>query len=239
MIDDAMHLRSRSDKGSQQRFNVAASRAKDRMYLFRSFRRDDVKNPNDLRGKLIDHLRNPLAQEHKQVESLRELCESDFEERVFDALVAQGYRVIPQVPAGGFRIDLVVEGPENRRLAIECDGARYHGPERYFDDLNRQRVLERAGWTFWRCWGSTFYRDPASVLAGLFDTLTEMGITPMGGNAEVQNGYVEIREVYGFAENEALDLKGRGEIALGEEFVQNHTPDPVEKHREKLKKESS
>jgi transcription elongation GreA/GreB family factor/very-short-patch-repair endonuclease len=218
MIDDAKHLRSRSDKGSQQRFNVAASRAKDRMYLFHSFHRDDVKNPNDLRGKLIDHFHRPLAQAHKQVASLRELCDSDFEERVFDALVAKGYRVIPQVPAGGFRIDLVVEGHENRRLAIECDGGRYHGPERYFDDLNRQRVLERAGWTFWRCWGSTFYREPERVLSGLFDTLAEMGIAPTGGDIEIQNGYVELREVYGFAESKALQQE-RSRVTEFEEKV--------------------
>ena len=62
---------------------------------------------------------------------------------VFDELVARGYRVSPQVRAGGFRIDLVVEGIDDRRLAIECDGDRYHGPERWLDDLRRQRVLER------------------------------------------------------------------------------------------------
>lgn len=205
LVDDSHHLRTRADRGSAQRFNVAASRAKDRMYLFRSFRRDDLRNPKDLRCRLIDHFRSPIAQDRKKVKTLRELCESDFEERIFDALVAQGYSVIPQVPAGGFRIDLVVEGPENRRLAIECDGSRYHGSDRYFDDLNRQRVLERAGWTFWRCWGSTFYREPDRILASLFDTLTEMGITPIGADAEIQNGFTEFREVYGLAQDEEND----------------------------------
>jgi transcription elongation GreA/GreB family factor/very-short-patch-repair endonuclease len=221
LVDDHNHLRTRADRSSAQRFNVAASRAKDRMYLFRSFRREDLRNPNDLRGRLIDHFRSPLSQDRKKVEMLRELCESDFEEKIFDALVAQGYRVVPQVPAGGFRIDLVVEGPENRRLAIECDGARFHGPDRYFDDLNRQRVLERTGWTFWRCWGSTFYREPDRILASLFDTLAEMGITPIGGDTEIKNVYTEFREVYGLTHNEKNDQRVQvdPELSVGDRDV--------------------
>jgi very-short-patch-repair endonuclease/DNA polymerase III delta prime subunit len=200
MVDDARQLHARTDRASQQRFNVAASRARDRMYLFRSFRREDIRNPGDLRGLLLDHFRNPLTQDNRQVNSLRELCDSDFEERVYDELVARGYRVTPQVPAGGFRLDMVVEGSDNRRLAIECDGARYHGPDRYFEDLNRQRVLERAGWTFWRCWGANFYRNPERVLAELFETLEEMGIEPIGNSFDGLSGHVEYREVFGMTE---------------------------------------
>ena len=71
------------------------------------------------------------------------LCESGFEREVFTALTSRGYRVTPQVPAGGFRIDLVVEGALDRRLAIECDGDAFHGPEQWEADVRRQRVL---GW---------------------------------------------------------------------------------------------
>ncbi len=228
LVDDSKHRRARTDRSSAQRFNVAASRARDRMYLFRSFRRDNLRNPKDMRARLIDHFRNPLVQDRQKVETLRELCESDFEERIFDALVAQGYRVIPQVSAGDFRIDLVVEGPENRRLAIECDGARYHGPDRYFDDLNRQRVLERAGWTFWRCWGSTFYREPDRILASLFDTLAEMGITPIGGDTEIQNMVTEFREVYGLAQKEENDqeVQEDTEISVGDGDVNADLKEP-------------
>ena len=226
MVDDRNHLRARVDKASAQRFNVAASRARDRMYLFRSFRREDVLNPNDLRGALLDHFRNPLTQDSQHINSLRELCESDFEERIYDALVEKGYRVTPQVSAGGFRIDLVVEGTENRRLAIECDGARYHGPERYFEDLSRQRVLERAGWTFWRCWGSTFYREPEGVLVSLFEKLEEMGITPIGASTEVLTGYTEYREVCGLEYPEDNNLKAETDGALaGKECLESTESD--------------
>jgi very-short-patch-repair endonuclease len=220
LVDDARQLHARTDRASQQRFNVAASRARDRMYLFHSFRREDIRNPGDLRGLLLDHFRNPL-QHSPQVSSLRELCDSDFEERVYDALMARGYRVTPQVPAGSFRLDMVVEGNENRRLAIECDGARYHGPDRYFEDLNRQRVLERAGWTFWRCWGANFYRDPDRVLADLFETLDEMGIEPIGNPFEGPSIHVEYREVLGMTEG-----------PVNEKFAENTGADDINVNQE-------
>jgi len=55
---------------------------------------------------------------------------------------------------------------------VECGGDRFHGPEQWREDMRRQRVLERVGWRFWRCFASSFYR----VMADLFDTLARMGI---------------------------------------------------------------
>jgi very-short-patch-repair endonuclease len=107
-------------------------------------------------------------------------CQSDFERAVFTELVERGYRVIPQVGSQGFSIDMVVEGDGGRRLAIECDGDQYHGPERWADDMNRQRILERVGWTFWRCFGSNFSLDQEGVVDDLIQTLDRMEIRPVG-----------------------------------------------------------
>lgn len=111
---------------------------------------------------------------------LEERCESPFEREVFRRLTARGYRVTPQVGSHGYRIDLVVEGGGDRRLAVECDGDQYHGPERWADDMRRQRILERVGWRFWRCWASSFALDPDACLGDLFATLHRLGIEPIG-----------------------------------------------------------
>ena len=74
---------------------------------------------------------------------------------------------------------MVVEGADRRRLAVECDGDRFHGPEQWRQDMRRQRVLERVGWRFWRCFASSFYRDPDGVMNDLFEMLTRMGIEPL------------------------------------------------------------
>jgi hypothetical protein len=60
--------------------------------------------------------------------------------------------------------------------------------------------LERAGWTFWRCWGANFYRDQKRVLADLFETLEEMKIEPIGDTLERFSGHVEYRELCGMTE---------------------------------------
>jgi hypothetical protein len=75
----------------------------------------------------------------------------------------------------------VVEGSNGRRLAVECDGDQYHGPERWADDMRRQRILERVGWTFWRCWASSFTLDPDGCMADLYAILQRMGIEPDQG----------------------------------------------------------
>lgn len=69
---------------------------------------------------------------------MRSLCESDFERNVYDELTQRGYLVTPQVKAGAYRIDMVVEGHNDSRLAIECDGDRYHGADRWAGDMYRQ-----------------------------------------------------------------------------------------------------
>ena len=67
-----------------QRFNVAASRAGDRMYLVRSVELEQLSAADRLRRSLIAHFTAPFAQDEKRVEDLRKLCESPFEREMFD-----------------------------------------------------------------------------------------------------------------------------------------------------------
>ena len=177
-----------------QRFNVALSRARDRMYLFRSVGETEFRE-DTLNGKLISHFKQPFRQDVKKVQALRERCESGFEFEMFDELVKRSFRVEPQVRCGGYRIDFVVEGNEGRRLAIECDGDRFHGPGQWQDDMVRQRVLERAGWTFWRCFASSFVRRREAVLADLMQTLQTLGIEPLGSETVDSTVWVHYKEV--------------------------------------------
>jgi very-short-patch-repair endonuclease len=184
-----------SGNGFEQRFNVAASRARDRMYLVRSIQMAELSHL-DLRRGLLEHFSKPdEGPPHNPdgAKSLMELCESGFEKQVYGELFDRGYRVVPQVKAGSFRIDMVVEGAEDARLAIECDGDEFHGPDRWQADMGRQRVLERAGWTFWRCFASTWSLRKAEVLEELLARLTAMGIEPLGALERIPS-LVEYRE---------------------------------------------
>lgn len=178
-----------------QRFNVAASRARDRMYLVRSVELNHLSEADRLRRSLIGHFASPFAQDEGQVTSLRELCESPFECEVYDILTERGYWVTPQIKVGEYRLDLVVEGHNDNRLAIECDGDRYHGPDRWDADMRRQRVLERSGWVFWRCFASSFVRRREALVRDLLQTLTERGIEPIGAENAPRSVHTEQRRL--------------------------------------------
>ncbi len=192
MVADPRASRALSGNMFEQRFNVAGSRARDRMYLVRSVKMSDL-SQLDLRAGLLGHFSKPLEGNTDDSKNLIELCESGFEKQVYTALFDKGYRVVPQVKAGSFRIDMVVEGENDARLAIECDGDEFHGPDRWAADMNRQRVLERAGWTFWRCFASTWSLRTAEVLDELIQRLTAMGIEPLGTLERIPS-LVEYRE---------------------------------------------
>jgi len=196
LVIDSMGTRALSDQSSEQRFNVAASRAQDRMYLVRSVKLSELSaSGKDLRAGLLQHFSTPLEQQGHSEEdkSLIDLCESGFERQVYTELVNRGYRVIPQVKAGAFRIDMVVEGANDARLAIELDGDEFHGPDRWQADMNRQRVLERAGWVFWRCFASTWSMRREEVLNDLVARMYALGIEPLGALERVP-ALVEFRE---------------------------------------------
>jgi very-short-patch-repair endonuclease len=179
MVVDAANCKAVSGNMFDQRFNVAASRARDRMYLVRSVQAADLSD-KDLRMTLLAHFDKPLVTDQEEADRLIERCESGFEKQVFSALTDKGYRVLPQVKTGAYRIDMVVEGAGDARLAIECDGDEFHGPDRWPHDMNRQRVLERAGWRFWRCFASTWTLHREDVFSELLGVLTARGIEPLG-----------------------------------------------------------
>jgi very-short-patch-repair endonuclease len=169
-----------SNDAARQRFNVAASRAQDQLWLFHSASLD-VLSPACMRHHLLKYILNPTRQAPAQ-QNLS--FESKFEQHVFQQIREKGYYVQTQVCVGDqtnrrYRIDLVVEGMQGR-LAVECDGDQWHGPESYEQDMARQRDLERAGWQFVRVRGGDFYRDPTKALEPLWAELERLGIKPGG-----------------------------------------------------------
>ena len=180
MVADPLHKTALTMLRYEQRFNVAVSRARDRVVLVRSVKRDEL-NPQDLKARLIAHFENPMPEIEASEDALA-ICESGFDRDLMRQLLERNYRVQGQVGALGFRIDMVVEGANGVRLAVECDGDRFHGPEQWRQDMRRQRVLERVGWRFWRCFASSYYRDQDGVFRDLLDTLSRLGIEPISSN---------------------------------------------------------
>ncbi|WP_261575258.1 AAA domain-containing protein [Frankia gtarii] len=171
-----------------QRVNVAASRARNQMWVFHTVDPATLRE-DDIRRQLIEY--TYAGATPQATGRLADRCESEFERAVLREILGRGYRVRPQHPVGRYRIDLVVEGAprppapdagaarvRGPRLAVECDGDRFHGPDQWEADLRRQRILERLGWTFIRIRGSEFYRHPTRTLDGLWRRLAELDIHP-------------------------------------------------------------
>ena len=186
----------------ERRFNVAASRARDQMILFHSVTVNDL-STTDFRRKLLEFFENTkpqeiagidreelerrAAQDNRKVIKPPDPFDSWFEVDVALEIARNGYNVQPQVEIAGRRIDLVIEGGQ-ARLAVECDGDRWHDMDRYEEDMRRQRQLERCGWEFFRVRESAFYANKEIALEKLWPMLEERKIFPAsasgGGKAE-------------------------------------------------------
>ncbi len=195
-------------KTFRQRFNVAASRARDQMWLFHSVTVAEL-NPNCMRRRLLEYCLRPPATQHSgvDVESLRraaadphsrignapEPFDSWFEVDVFLVLVDQGYDVIPQFEVAGRRIDLVV----NDAVAVECDGDAFHGIDEYDQDMARQRMLERCGWPFVRIRGSEFYGARERAIEKLFADLAARKVMPATSHSSSSDPTAESQAISG------------------------------------------
>jgi very-short-patch-repair endonuclease len=185
----------------QRRFNVAASRARDQVWVFHSVSLEDLE-PADLRHSYLGYV---LARSHTPASGLgwparpaprpREVShdvlhpsfDTLFEQRVYRVLAERGYQVAPQAEVNGWRVDLVVSGGQ-ARIAVECDGDNPVPEEQAAFEFARERELRRAGWRFVRIRQSRFELDPEAALAPLWETLAEAGIDPAATAATAQAG---------------------------------------------------
>lgn len=176
--DGPIRLRSEGpDDAIKKRYNVAVSRAKDQLWVVHSLDPARDLKAGDLRRGLIEYARSP-QEIANLIRSARSQVESPFEAEVAKALAARHYPIQQQFPVGSYRIDIaIIEG--ERRIAVECDGERWHsGEQKLLEDLERQTVLERLGWRFIRIRGSRYYADKMATLEGVFSQLEALGVEP-------------------------------------------------------------
>ncbi|MEV6634052.1 AAA domain-containing protein [Actinoplanes sp. NPDC051470] len=154
-----------------RRINVAASRARDQLWIYHSVQASQLV-ADDARALLLNY--EPAAASVQEAKP-----ENDFERDVHRRLTERGYRPTPQFRLGAYRIDFVLNAPDGRRLAIECDGDAYQGPEQWESDMRRQAVLERVGnCVFVRIRGSIFAREPDAAMRPVWQRIAELEISP-------------------------------------------------------------
>jgi len=166
-----------ADDSIRKRYNVAASRARDQLWVVDSLDSANDLKPGDLRKRLIDYSLNPAAFENI-ISEIEIKSESPFEASVAKSLVSRGFHLVQQWKVGSYRLDMVAVCGQ-KRVAIECDGERYHNDEaKIRDDMERQTILERLGWQFIRIRGSEYYRNPDRTIERICSELEQKGIIP-------------------------------------------------------------
>lgn len=150
----------------RRRLNVAITRARRRLALVSSFRAGDIDIARVRPGSGVELLRDYIQYAASECRLLGDTDRTqvplnDFEQDIFDVLSSRGLRLIPQLGASGYRIDMVVQHPARPGefvLAIECDGASYHSSYTARDrDRLRQQQLEALGWRFHRIWSTDWF----------------------------------------------------------------------------------
>lgn len=167
-----------NSEGGERRLNVLFSRARIRCEVFASFDPAEIdparsrrQGPRVLKrfltyaqtGVMDQHLPTGLGPD------------SPFEADVAGVIARAGYLADPQVGSAGFRIDIGVRHPDRPGqylLAVECDGAAYHGAlwARERDRL-RQDILENLGWRFHRIWSTDWFHHRSREMDRLTDAL--------------------------------------------------------------------
>lgn len=214
-----------------RRFNVAMSRARDQVWLFHSIKQHDL-SPQCLRRQLLSYFENPhpAAQQRiidwenlerqarttrREMGSQPDPFDSWFEVDVALEIMRKGYAIRPQYEAAGKYIDPMIEGDDSR-LAVECDGDFWHGPEKYAEDMARQRQLERVGQVFVRVRESQFYANRLVAIQEVIEECKRLGIEPLsagGGTdetpaAEVRDGTIPEADNGGNGEEHDLEDDG-------------------------------
>jgi very-short-patch-repair endonuclease len=177
MPQAALSARQADSAQVQGMLNVAFTRARDEIHIFHSAPVATFGMAGGKAGALggwMAHCAEVQAGGGVRGSARHGRVDSEFEAEVAEALRARGVTVLHQYPACGFSIDLVC-ALDGVRVAVECDGELYHVDEHgdlRVEDVERQAILERAGWVVLRIPYRKWLRDPKGQIDIVFETLT-------------------------------------------------------------------
>ncbi len=98
-------------------------------------------------------------------------CESSIEERFFRVARKLIPDIKPQEPIGQYRVDFAVI---DKRVVVELDGHEYHkSKEQRTNDAERQRFLQKKGYTVIRFTGNEINKDVNGCVSEVLDILEE------------------------------------------------------------------
>jgi very-short-patch-repair endonuclease len=170
-------LTLRSSDEWRRVYNVAASRARDQLWVVYSMDPGRDLKKGDLRLRLISHAERQSAQS-KGAERSAVKFESAFEKSLNEKLAELSYRVLPKYLIGEFEVDFLVQGEAGTKAIISCEGDRSVPEAAVLSKMERQLTLERLGWNIVRVRASEFLADEARAMRRLTRKLGAWKIEP-------------------------------------------------------------
>ena len=164
-----------------RRFNVAASRAKNQMWIYHSVDLDDL-SLDCVRYSLLSYCLN-YNKYNEEVETIQYIFHSELRKDVYKSIKDECYKVVPDVKIGSYKIDFVIEGERNR-LGIICDGDELTILSSWEQSFVRQMELQKVGWSFFRVRASEFYYNKERLMGELIKKLNSMNI--ISSNLDVE-----------------------------------------------------
>jgi very-short-patch-repair endonuclease len=173
-------LALRSSDEWRRAYNVAASRARDQLWVVYSMDPQRDLKKGDLRLRLISHAQHQ-GMESKRAQRSGVKFESAFEKSLHEKLVELGYQVLPKYLIGEFEVDFLIQGATGTKAVISCDGDRIVSEASVLSKMERQQTLERLGWNFFRMSASEYLLDESRAMRRLVRKLSSLKIEPMAG----------------------------------------------------------
>jgi hypothetical protein len=98
-----------------------------------------------LRYKLLKHAQDPTGLRKKTIIK-EEVFKSDVQKSVYKELQNRKYRLLLNFEVGLRTIDIVAQGEERQRLAIQCDGECIKTEEDLLLEMDYYSTLRRLNW---------------------------------------------------------------------------------------------
>lgn len=158
----------------KRRFNVAASRARNQMWLFHSVDLCDL-SPQCARHSLLKYF-----EDYKKfspcLENTGNIFRSELQKELYKKLREEGYDVrIGSRIHQEYDVDLLVEG-DRSRVAVICEGDGMKKDRDFERELMNQLTLERMGWTMLRVSGCEYYYNPEIAMGRILKQISSANV---------------------------------------------------------------
>lgn len=165
----------------EQRFNVALSRARDRMVLFRSIKSNEISSREDLKVRTIQFFEKKRGGRRQRPrggdDGVNLFTDSSVEGSVLNFLKREGYNVDMSCRIAG---SLCVVEDDDRRLVVCVDGRSGDTLGEWKISMKEQRALELAGWTFFRFWYANWIVNCDQIKSSLRNACMYAGVHAAG-----------------------------------------------------------